>query len=311
MGDAANKPIFLSQNRLDALLASRAERVAFYARVLDRRIAETAAGATGLRVPAAHGLHRRLAGKPFHGDPEFFFQESGLLHFELPEQALTLKAGEVALIPAGLPHGERWTGRFLNVIFMAQPDGFSLHLGYLRGGVRCGPADRFLGPTERIVRYAEELAEEAAGEETGRRNAALRQGLMLGLLARLREGLEQPTPGREVGPPLLRRCHELIEAHYARLDFSVTWLARALGCSADHLSRLFRRHTGRRLVEFVHDRRVRQARRLLRESTMSVAEVAWACGFSRPSYFNRIFRARVHLTPRAFRVDKIGADPRP
>ena len=312
MGEAANKPIFLSQNRLDTLLDSRAERVAFYARVLDRRIAETATGATGLRVPAAHGLHRRLAGKPFHGDPELFFQESGLLHFELPEQALTLKAGEVALIPAGLPHGERWTGRFLNVIFMVQPDGFSLHLGYLRDGIRCGPADRFPGPTELIVRYAEELAQVAEDDDgAGRSRAALRQGLLLALLARLREGLEQATPAREVGPPLLRRSQELIETHYARLDFSVAWLARALGCSADHLSRLFRRHTGRRLVEFMHDRRVRQARRLLRESTMGVAEVAWACGYSRPSYFNRIFRARVHQTPRAFRVGKVGADPRP
>ncbi len=299
MEDGIIKPLFLTQNRLESLLDSRAERVAFYAKMLERRVAEAARGAGRLRVPAARGLRRRLAGKPFHGDPEFFFQESGVLHFEFPEETMALRAGEFALIPAGLPHGERWTGRFLNVILMVQPDGFSLHLGFIRDGMRCGPADRFIGLTERLVRTAEELAEDDG-------DGMVRRGLTLALLGRLRAGLEQPTPDREVGPPLLRRCHELIESHYARLDFSVEWLASALGCSADHLSRIFRRRTGLRLMEFVHDRRVAQARKLLRESTLRVAEVAWVCGFSRPSYFNRIFRARTGMTPRFFRVGKVG-----
>jgi AraC-like DNA-binding protein len=307
MRDDARKPSFLTQNRLEALLASRAERVAFYARVLDRRIAEAGRGVAKLRVPRPEGLRRRIAGKPFHADPEIFFQESGVLRFELPGEAFALRAGDAALIPAGMPHGEAWSGRFLNLIFMVQPDGFSLHLGYLKGGVRCGPADRFPAPAEVIVRYTEELA--ACVATNG--HAALRQGLQLALLGRLREGLAQPTPGPAVGPPLLRRGQDLIEAHYARLDFSVAWLARELGCSPDHLSRAFRRHTGQRLIEFVHDRRLQQARKLLRESTMGVAEVAWACGFSRPSYFNRIFRQRMHVTPRVFRVRKIGANPVP
>lgn len=299
MGDGVIKPIILSQNRLDVLLAERASRVDFYGSMLERRIAEVSRGETGLRVAPGRGLRRRLPGKPFHGDPEIFFQESGLLHFEFPEDSLVLRAGEVGLIPAGLPHGERWTGAFLNVIFMVQPDGFSLHLGYLREGMRCGPADRFLGPTEWLVRYAEELAATGTSE-------TVRRGLMLALLGRLRDGLEQEPLGSEVGPPLLRRSLELVETHYARLDFSVEWMAAALGCSPDHLSRIFRRHTGQRLVEFVHDRRVAQARKLLRESTLRMAEVAWVCGYARPSYFNRVFLSRTGQTPRAFRVGKVG-----
>lgn len=307
MDEVSPKPTILSQNRLLELLGSREARTAYYATVLERRLAETAAGAR-VRVPAARGLRRRLAGKPFHGDPELFLQESGALDFELPEEAFTLRAGEAALIPAGMPHGERWSGRFLNVIFMVQPDGFSLHLGYLDGGPKCGPADRFLGPTERLVRYAEELAASEGGARTGDR---LRQGLMLAFLSRLREGLDGETPAPTVGAPLLRRCHELMETHYARLDFSVEWLAANLGCSPDHLSRAYRRRTGRRLIESMHDLRVEKARRLLRGSTMGVAEVAWACGYARPSYFNRMFRARTGRTPREFAVSKIGADPRP
>ena len=308
MGEASPKPIILSQNRLRELLGSREERVALYAAVLDRRLAETARGETRLRVPASRGLRRRLPGKPFHGDPEFFFQEGGTVAFELPEEAFTLRAREVALIPTGMPHGERWSGRFFNVIFMVQPDGFSLHLGYLDDGPKCGPADRFIGPTETLVRYAEELAASEGGTRTG---DGLRQGLMLTLLSRLRDSLDRDTPAVAVGAPLLRRCQELMDTHYARLDFSVEWLAANLGCSADHLSRVFRRRTGKRLIESMHDLRIERARRLLRGSTMGVAEVAWACGYARPSYFNRAFRARTGQTPREFAVSKIGADPRP
>lgn len=308
MGEASPKPIILSQNRLREWLASREARVGLYAAVLDRRLAEAAAGRARLRVPEARGLRRRLPGKPFHGDPEFFFQESGVIDFELPEQAFALRAGEAALIPAGMPHGERWSGRFLNVIFMVQPDGFSLHLGYLENGPKCGPADRFLGPTETLVRYAQELA--ASADEAGA-DERLRQGLLLAFLSRLRRGIDGEAPEPTVGAPLLRRCQELMDTHYARLDFSVEWLAANLGCSPDHLSRVYRRRAGRRLIEAMHELRIERAMRLLRGSAMGVAEVAWACGYARPSYFNRRFRARTGLTPREFAVSKIGDDPRP
>ena len=307
MNEDFKKPSFITQNRLAELLGSRSERLNYYASVLDRRIGEVRSGTDGLQVPGSRGLRRRIPGKPFHPDPEIFFQESGALRFNLPEESFVLRAGGMALVPAGLPHGEVWSGRFLNVIFMVQPDGFSLHLGHDAEGQRCGPADRIIAPAERIVRHAEELA--ACVEAGG--HAALRQGLLLTILGRLRDGLDGATPSAEVETPLLRRCQDLIETHHARLGFSVIWLARALGCSADHLSRMFRRHTGQRLVEFIHDRRLTQARRLLRDTSMTIAEVAWACGFARPSHFNRVFLQRMGTTPGAFRSGKVGADPVP
>lgn len=309
MSDAVTKPIFLSQNRLADLLVARDGRVRHYAAILDRRLAEAAAGETRLRVPAASGLFRRLPGRPFHGDPEWFFQEAGTLRFELPEERLVLGAGEVALIPAGMSHGERWEGRFSNVILMIQPDGFSLHLGYLDGGIRCGPADRFAAPADRLAGYSAELA--ALAGEGGREADAIRRGLVLAFLGRVRAALERQTPASVVEPTLLRRCEALIETHHARQDFSVEWLAENLGCTPDHLSRVFRRHHGRRLIEAMHDRRIARAREMLRGTTLGVAEVAWACGYARPSYFNRMFRLRTGMTPRAFAVAKVGAEPLP
>ncbi|HEY8966897.1 MAG TPA: AraC family transcriptional regulator, partial [Candidatus Methylacidiphilales bacterium] len=264
-----------------------------------------------LRAPKSRGLRLRLPGKPFHATPEFFFQEGGTTRFELPSETAAVGPGGAFLVPAGMPHGEAWTGRaFLNLIVMFQPEGFSLHLGYRENGqgpLRCGPIDRFPGP-ERIaaLRYAEEIADlTREGEPDG----PLLRGLYQALLGRLLRGMRPDGPGDDgAGDDLVAGCLAMIDVHFARLDFSVAWLARELHCSPDHLSRRFRRATGTRLVEAVHRRRVEHARALLRDSDMNVAEIAWASGFSQPSYFNRIFRAATGLTPKELRR-RIGGRP--
>jgi AraC-like DNA-binding protein len=245
------------------------------------------------------GLCLRLPGKPFHATPEFFFQEVGATRFLLPEETLMIGGGAAALIPSGMPHGETWRGDgFLNVIVMFQEHGYSLHLGYLEDYLRCSAVDRFDAPVRiALVRYAEEMA--AAGST--RAGMRVRRGLYLACLARLREGLNSGAHPNANRHPLLQRCLELIDVHFTRMDLSVIWLARELGCSPDYLSRLFRQETGHRLVTFIHQKRTDYASYLLRESDMNIAETAWACGFRQPSYFNRVFRARTGLKPSQLR----------
>ncbi len=181
---------------------------------------------------------------------------------------------------------------------MFQEQGHSLHLGYLEDYLRCSAIDRFHAPADRVLlRYAEEMA--AAGSTpTGNR---VRRGLYLACLAHLRQGLNSGTRTKPNNHPLLQRCLELVDVHFARMDLSVIWLARELGCSADYLSRLFRHETGQRLVPFIHQKRTNYASYLLRESDLNIAETAWACGFSQPSYFNRVFRAHTGMRPNQLR----------
>ncbi|NEG78394.1 AraC family transcriptional regulator [Bifidobacterium avesanii] len=64
---------------------------------------------------------------------------------------------------------------------------------------------------------------------------------------------------------------------------------------------LFRRYVNLTPNEYLTDRRVREAKRLLDATAASVAEIARACGFSSPSYFISVFRRRTGLTPGEFR----------
>ncbi|WP_439500143.1 GlxA family transcriptional regulator [Bosea sp. (in: a-proteobacteria)] len=100
--------------------------------------------------------------------------------------------------------------------------------------------------------------------------------------------------------PLLRvvgRMEQNLEAPLSRGE-----LARTAGVSLRQLERLFRLHLGRSLGEHYLGLRLERARDLLRQTSLSVLEIALACGFSSASHFSRAYRARFSHSPRAERV---------
>ncbi|MGQ0576861.1 MAG: helix-turn-helix transcriptional regulator [Pseudonocardia sp.] len=100
--------------------------------------------------------------------------------------------------------------------------------------------------------------------------------------------------------PLLAEVFALIERRHAE-PLSLRDVARALNLSPGHLTTTVRRRTGRTVGDWITERRMAHARRLLVETGMSVEEVGRAVGLPDPSYFARCFR-RVHgLSPRGWR----------
>jgi AraC-type DNA-binding domain-containing proteins len=71
--------------------------------------------------------------------------------------------------------------------------------------------------------------------------------------------------------------------------------------SEDYLTHCFRQELGTTPVEYLNRYRVLQARRLLVESDKSITNIALEVGFSSSSYFSRVFRKEVGLSPEAYR----------
>jgi AraC-like DNA-binding protein len=95
---------------------------------------------------------------------------------------------------------------------------------------------------------------------------------------------------------VLARVHE----HY-REDLRVEPLADLAAVSASTFHRLFKRHTGLTFVDYVTRLRIGQACALLASGDRPIAWIADAVGYNNLANFNRQFRARKGMTPRAFR----------
>lgn len=78
-------------------------------------------------------------------------------------------------------------------------------------------------------------------------------------------------------------------------------LARIAGLSPRQLNRLFRAELGRSTMGYYRDLRLDKAQSLLRNSPLSLTEIALACGFASSSHFSRAYAASFGQPPSAYR----------
>lgn len=77
--------------------------------------------------------------------------------------------------------------------------------------------------------------------------------------------------------------------------------AKIAGMTEVSLSRFFKLRTGKTFIETLNDIRLGHASRMLIETTASINEIAYKCGFNNMSNFNRIFKKKKDSTPKEFR----------
>ena len=78
-------------------------------------------------------------------------------------------------------------------------------------------------------------------------------------------------------------------------------LADMVGMTPVAFSRFFHQRTGRTLSEYIIEMRIGSAARMLIDTTKTVAEICYDCGFNTLSNFNRLFRKHKGCSPTAFR----------
>ncbi len=83
-------------------------------------------------------------------------------------------------------------------------------------------------------------------------------------------------------------------------------LAERFHYHPNHINRLVRQATGMTLHSYISETRVRRAAEYLRDTTLSVTEIAHILSFCDSSYFSAVFQKYTGITPRAYRVRCMG-----
>lgn len=95
-------------------------------------------------------------------------------------------------------------------------------------------------------------------------------------------------------------CVELMEANIEQ-PLTTQELSEMIGISKRQLERLFRSHLDTTPTSYYQQLRLRAAKRLLEQTTMSVLDVALASGFSSAGHFSKRFRVLYGISPKQVR----------
>lgn len=105
-----------------------------------------------------------------------------------------------------------------------------------------------------------------------------------------------------------RRIEKTLEYMNKNFDkqISLSEVARLANMSDVSFSRFFKQRTGNTFVDNQTQIRLGHASRMLIDTTQSIAEIAYKCGFNNISNFNRIFKKKKGCTPKEFRESYAG-----
>lgn len=96
------------------------------------------------------------------------------------------------------------------------------------------------------------------------------------------------------------KIYEYINTHY-KSSIRLEDLADAVGMTPSAFSRFFKLRSGKTVTDYIIEIRLGHATRLLLNTTHSVSEICYDCGFNNLSNFNRIFKKKKDCSPKEFR----------
>lgn len=122
---------------------------------------------------------------------------------------------------------------------------------------------------------------------------------LIGWVETLNRGLSDCLKNGETGA-VVDRAKAFIEEHIQG-PVSRNQVAESVHLTPEYLSRVFRKETGRSLIEYITDVKMEAAQELLSHSDLPVSQIAAQLGYGNFAYFSQLFRTRFQESPSDYR----------
>ena len=165
-------------------------------------------------------------------------------------------------------------------------------------GRAAGGAERLRVPCGQRTVWSERFSalERELGQRRDGYNEAVLAHLTLLLVGVSRLAADVVGDLRLQDEPLLAAVFDFIEGHYDQ-PISLADVARAVALSPGHLTTVVGRRTGRTVQQWIAERRMAEARRLLVDTDLTIAAIAASVGYRDAGYFIKSFKRSHTVTP--------------
>lgn len=102
----------------------------------------------------------------------------------------------------------------------------------------------------------------------------------------------------------MQQILKYVDQHYCDSALTVQQMAEVFHMSTTYLGILFKRETHQTLKQYISERRIGKAKKLLEEGREKIGDIAEMCGFANANYFAHIFKETEGITPQEYRKCK-------
>ena len=251
----------------------------------------------------------------WHTVMEISYVAEGELELQTIGGSITLKKGEAAFINSGVMHGYRlskdspcsYYSLLFESSFLSGAYGSILDTKYIypiqhSQSVALWPIRPGDYGDACMLRDTAEIIELCRDEPFGYefRLRTLLGDLWCELLKATEDVRANESPKHAVDMDRLKRMILFIQEHFAD-RLTLDDIAAAADISARECTRCFQRSIGCSPMNYLNDYRLETAAEMLLSSADSVTEISENCGFSSASYFGKVFREAMGMTPKEYR----------
>ena len=251
----------------------------------------------------------------WHPEHEIVYVKSGTLELRLGvgDESILMKKGDVVFVQGGVLHSAVPTDCH-DVCFVLDPtrmlspeDACEIVIrGIEKGKMKIEPLVSRHYPE--ITALCEELYQLLVHRDDG--FVFFVKGLTLRFFGYLmkfklyeKNPISVPTEEKSVGR--MKSVLDYIRKNYGK-EIELSELALLSNMSPNYFCRYFRKLTGQTPIEYLITYRLESACYALRNTDLTITDVAFACGFNDVSHFIKSFRKAYQMTPKAYRAQNGG-----
>ncbi len=247
-----------------------------------------------------------------HKVVEIYYQLAGEKDYFIHDRTYHIMPGDLVLIGEGVIHKafSQNLDKSERILVHIDRDYMAGHLPYLELNDFFAIFDQGYG----LIRVSAKKQLQLEGlfalmaEVQGRQANGTKEALMLGIGIQLLDMLSGEDLGmdlvtEETGGYVNYRMKEITDYinDYYDQDLTLHKLAKKFNLNVHYLCKLFTKTTGFSSTEYIHLVRIRKAKELLSDQSLNMTHIAETVGYCDSSYFGKVFKKYVGITPLAYR----------